>query len=74
MEAVKETKLISQRKPTAEELKICIAEVVFIRQNDAGHTFKIFGAVCYESWQQWGATNKTLWDNVDDIEKWRRSL
>ncbi|KKN26098.1 hypothetical protein LCGC14_0878150 [marine sediment metagenome] len=74
MEAVKDTKLICQRKPTAEELKICSAEVVFIRQNDAGHTFKIFGTVCYESWQQWGATEKILGDNVDDIEKWRHSL
>jgi len=74
MKAVKDTKLISQRKPTSEELKICIAEVVFIRQNDAGHTFKIFGAVCCESWQQWGATTKILGDNVDDIEKWHRSL
>jgi len=67
----KETSLICQREPTAKERKENGAEIVFEREDDTGQIYIIYGCVLYESWQQWGEIEKILWDNVNDIEKWR---
>jgi len=70
----KETHLIEQRKPTKKEQTKNDAEIVFEREDDAGRSYTIYGAVCYESWQQWGAPKEVLGDNVDDIAQWRQSV
>lgn len=65
------TKLIQTRTPTPTERKTG-AEVVFIREDERGHEVKIYGARCYESWEQWGpATHEQLCDNTATIEAWR---
>ena len=47
------------------------AEVVFIRKDESGREYRIYGCKCYESWEQWGAPREILADNCDDIENWR---
>ncbi len=47
------------------------AEIVFIRENQNKTEFEIYGAKCYESWEQWGSSKEVLGDNVEDIEQWR---
>ena len=64
------TSLKAIRKPTQEEKNLG-AEIVFIRENQNQTEFKIYGAKCYESWEQWGSSKEVLGDNVEDIEQWR---
>ena len=64
------TKLIGIRKPTQEEQNRG-AEIVFLRENQNKTEFEIYGAKCYESWEQWGSSKEVLGDNVEDIEQWR---
>ena len=68
-----ETKLIQQRKPTTQDRDQNNAEVVFERKDPTGRIYTIYGCICYESWQQWGAPREILSDNVDDIERWRQT-
>ncbi len=68
------TTLVAVRKPTAKERREHNAEVVFEREGTDGRTYTIYGARCYESWEQWGERREILGDNVNDIENWRRSL
>jgi hypothetical protein len=69
----KETRLIATRNPNASERKSG-AEIVFIREDWGGGRHTILGCKCYESWEQWGASTEVLGDNVDTIEKWRRTV
>ena len=66
-----DTQLIKIRKPNTKEKKRG-AEIVFIRRDRVGQEYTILGCICYESWQQWGATREVLGDNVNDIEQWRK--
>lgn len=69
-----ETTLIRRRKPTPKERRENQAEVVFEREDERGRHFTIYGATCYESWEQWGAPTEVLGDNVDEIEQWRKNV
>ena len=69
-----ETTLINQRKPTTQECNQSNAEVIFERKDSTNRVYTIYGCVCYESWQQWGAPREILGDNVDDIERWRQTI
>lgn len=66
------SKLIETRKPTPKERKEHGAEIIFVRKDETGEEHTIYGARCYESWEQWGARREILGDNVDTIEAWRR--
>ena len=68
------TILIQQREPTLKEMEENDAEVVFIREDRLGKQYTIYGAVCYESWEQWGASADILSDNVETIEEWREGV
>lgn len=68
------TILIEQREPTLKEMEENDAEVVFIREDRLGKQYTIYGAVCYESWEQWGASSDILSDNVQTIEEWREDI
>ena len=68
------TTLIGWRKATKQEAKERGAEVVFTREDADGNKHIIYGCVCYESWEQWGARREILADNVADIEAWRQRL
>jgi len=65
------TKLIAVRRPTQHERSKHHAEVVFVRQDEHGREVKVYGARCYESWEQWGAQFEVLCENVTAIERWR---
>lgn len=66
------TILIDVRHPLKHEDKE--ADVVFLRKDpQTGDTFRIFGGRCYESWEQWGAIDDVLRENVPTIERWRRN-
>ena len=65
------TRLITTRQPTVAESKRG-AEVVFERRDVSGREFTILACACYESWEQWGAHNEALVDNVPAVERWRR--
>lgn len=65
------TKFLGLRKPTAGEKKKG-AEVVFLHEGQDSKTINVFGAVCYESWEQWGAPLEVLQNNCQNIEKWRK--
>jgi hypothetical protein len=64
------TKFLGKRKPTEEEKKKG-AEIVFLRQDQDANEIKILAAKCHESWEQWGAHEDILYDNVETVEKWR---
>lgn len=64
------SKLIQVRLPTKSE-KSAGAEVVFIRQKE-GMSWTIYGQKVHESWEQWGAPNNVLIDNVPTMEAWRK--
>lgn len=66
------SKLTDTRKPTPKEKKDG-AEIVFEREKD-GKEYTILAAKSYESWEQWGAPKDILADNVNTVEKWRKSL
>lgn len=68
MRHTKETTLQRVRKPTPAEAKRG-ADVVFERSG--GHV--ILACRCYEAWEQWGAPQDVLCDNVDAVEQWRRN-
>ena len=68
------TILIEKREPTLKEMEEHEAEVVFIREDCLGKQYTIYGAVCYESWEQWGVSADILRDNVLTIEEWRESV
>lgn len=65
------TKFLGLRKPTKEE-KNKGAEVVFLRKDFNGNVISVYGAKCYESFEQWGAPVEVLSDNCINIESWRK--
>lgn len=66
------SKFIGTRKPTADEKKKG-AEIVFIRETPQAATIEIYACKVYESWEQWNAPEDILRDNVNQVEKWRKS-
>ena len=70
------TKLVDVREPSDEEKQGLGegADVVFVREDDSGRQYVIYGMVLYESYQQWGEGKEILGDNVDDIQEWRDGL
>ena len=62
------SKLIEMRLPREGEN----CDIVFVRRDDRDFVYEIQAAVCYESWEQWGAYKEILSDNVDTVEAWRR--
>jgi hypothetical protein len=64
------SRLIAVRRPSRTERRNG-AEIVFVRRLK-GRNETICAAVCYESWQQWGAPQTVLADNVVLVERWRR--
>jgi hypothetical protein len=64
------SQLLSIRLPTRREAKSG-AEIVFHRLRE-GREEVIYAAVCYEGWQQWGASREVLSANVQTAEHWRR--
>ena len=66
------SKLIETRAPTPAE-RANGAEVVFLRE-DNGRQIVIYACRCYESWEQWGASERDLRDNVPTVEQWRRGF
>lgn len=68
------TIFVGTATPTAEQAAKG-AEIVFIRRNNStGQTVEIMGATCHESWEQWGQPSEILSENVEDIEKWRKTV
>ena len=65
-----EIKYIRTVQPTTEEKKKG-AEVVFIYMYRR-RKVRVLACQCYESWQQWGADNEVLSDNVNRVEQWRK--
>lgn len=65
------THLVAVVKPTRLEKKRG-AEVIFVREDRLGYTYRILACKCYESWEQWGAVSTdVLSDNVSTVEAWR---
>ncbi len=64
------TELTKRREPTPQEGGRG-AQVVFERKAAKGETVTVLAAKCHESWQQWGAPEPVLWDNIADVEAWR---
>lgn len=69
----KTSRLIEVREANAHEQRTHKAEVVFVRQHERGNRYTIFGTKSHDSWEQWGAPDDVLSDNVDAIERWRRN-
>lgn len=65
------TKLSTVRPPSRDERKRG-ADVVFERKEGA-RRYTIYACRCYESWEQWGAPDEVLADNVRAVELWRRA-
>lgn len=65
------TKFLGLRKPTREE-KSKGTEVVFLREDFNGNVIPVYGAKCYESFEQWGAPLEVLQDNCKNIDSWRK--
>jgi hypothetical protein len=65
------TKFLGLRKPTTTE-KSKGAEIVFLREDQAGNIIPVYGCKVYEGWEQWGAPIKVLQDNCNNIEDWRK--
>jgi hypothetical protein len=72
MKTKMKTVLIGTRKPTKKE-KENGADVVFIRHDKNGREFPVLACKLYESWQQWGQQNEILFENVHDVEQWRKT-
>ena len=50
------------------------AEAVFIRiDTQTNDAYRIFARRLYESWEQWGAKEEVLYENVPAIERWRNN-
>ena len=69
---MKKTKLLLVRDPYPKEEEKG-AEIVFIRGDENGNKYLIYGRKVYESWEQWGTWEEILWDNMDAIDLWRRN-
>lgn len=70
------TKLIDIGGPRRDELVSNGGgiDAVFVREDERGRQYKIYAAICYESWMQWGEAQEILADNIDAVETWRRGM